>query len=103
MLPGESLQQAAEREIHEETGVRIRAGEPIFCFDVIEKDAEGVLRHHYVIVDLQAEYVSGEPVAADDALEAAWIPFANLSDYPVNATTRQLLARLQEKPTLKPN
>ncbi|MGD8407763.1 MAG: NUDIX hydrolase [Thiohalophilus sp.] len=92
--PGESLQQAAEREIQEETGVTIRAAEPIFCFDLIERDDNGDLRYHYVIVDLLAEYVEGEPSAADDALDAAWIAPEKLAELNLNATTRQLLARL---------
>ena len=37
---GESLQQAAEREILEETGVRIQAGAPVFTFDYIDRDVE---------------------------------------------------------------
>ena len=35
---GESLQQAAEREILEETSVRIGAGEPVLSFDYIDRD-----------------------------------------------------------------
>lgn len=96
--PGETLQQAAEREIKEETGVVIRAGEPVFCFDVIERDEQGELRYHYVILDLLAEYLSGEPQADDDALDAAWVTPQVLARLNVNATTRQLLARLDAGP-----
>ncbi|MFO8024631.1 NUDIX hydrolase [Thiohalophilus sp.] len=92
---GESLQQAAEREIREETGIHIRAGEPIFSFDVIERDNEGELRYHYVIVDLLADYLDGEPQADDDVLDAAWIEPDTLARLEVNAITRQLLARLE--------
>lgn len=87
---GESLQTAAEREILEETGVRIRAGEPVFAFDVIEGSAETCTRH-YVVVDLAAEYLEGEPRAGDDALEARWVGADELNALPVNATTRRLL------------
>lgn len=93
--PGETLQQAAEREIREETGIEVRAGEPVFCFDVIEQDENGDLRYHYVIIDLLAYYLSGEPEAADDALDAAWIEPETLARLDVNTTTRQLLARLE--------
>ena len=55
---GESLQQAAERELLEETGVRVRAGDPVFTFDYIERDVAGKVRFHYVIVDMIADYIS---------------------------------------------
>lgn len=90
---GETLQQAAEREIMEETGVVIRAGDPIFVFDVIEPDDRGGVRFHYVIVDLSAQYVSGEPRAADDAADARWITAAELAALNVNPTTRRLLKK----------
>ena len=35
---GETLKQAAEREVLEETGIRIKAGEPVHSFEVIEHD-----------------------------------------------------------------
>ncbi len=90
---GETLQQAAEREIMEETGVVIRAGDPIFVFDVIEPDDRGGVRFHYVIVDLSAQYVSGEPRAADDAADARWITEAELAVLKVNPATRRLLKK----------
>jgi ADP-ribose pyrophosphatase len=88
---GETLQQAAEREIMEETGVVIRAEDPIMVFDVIERDNRGGIRFHYVIVDLSAQYVDGEPRAADDAADARWIGEAELALLPVNPATRRLL------------
>lgn len=89
---GESLQAAAEREILEETGITIRAGRPVYIFDVIDRDPGGRVRYHYVITDLLAEYVRGEPVAGDDALEARWVRAEDLDCLPVSATTRELLA-----------
>ncbi len=85
---GESLATAAERELLEETGVSIRAGAPAYCFEVIDAD------HHYVVVDLSAEYLAGEPRAGDDADAAAWVPLTELEHRPVNATTRACLAAL---------
>ena len=67
---GETLQEAAEREILEETGIVIRAGEPIFVFDTIQRDEQAQIQFHYVIVDLAAEYIRGSPRAADDAADA---------------------------------
>jgi len=89
---GETLQQAAEREILEETNIRILAGEPVYTFDFIERDREGAIRFHYIIVDLAAKYLDGELKPGDDAAQAAWIPFKDLDNLDINATTRDFLA-----------
>lgn len=89
---GETLQAAAEREILEETGVVIRAGEPVLVFDVVQQDERGVVKYHYVIVDLAADYVSGELRAGDDADDARWITEEELKRMRVNPATRRLLA-----------
>ena len=91
---GETLAEAAEREVREETGVSVRAGEPVWSFDSVIRDEAGRVSFHYVIVDLLADYVSGEPRAQDDALEARW---ARPEDFPgllVSRPTLDLLARL---------
>ena len=88
---GETLQEAAEREILEETGIHIKAGEPVYAFDLIENDASGQVRWHYAIIDLQAEYIDGEIQAADDAGAAAWFKPEELARVTVNSTTLKLL------------
>ncbi len=88
---GETLQAAAEREIREETGVIIRAGEPVLVFDTIDRDDRGRVRYHYVIVDLAAEYISGDPRAGDDAADARWVKADELDDLSVNPVTLRLL------------
>jgi len=92
---GETLGGAAEREIWEETGVRIRAGYPIHAFDFIERDPAGSIRYHYVIIDLQAEYISGEPCGGDDALEARWATGQELTSLNLSETTLSLLKILK--------
>jgi ADP-ribose pyrophosphatase len=88
---GETLQEAAEREILEETGVQIRASKPIYTFDVIDRDMAGKVRFHYVIVDLAAEYVLGEPSPGDDALEARWVSAGEIHNLKVSPATVNLL------------
>ena len=82
----ETLQQAAKREIFEETGINIRAGSPVYQFEVIQPP-----EYHYYIVDLEADYLSGEPVAQDDASEAGWFDRAALRQNDINQSTRELL------------
>ena len=88
---GETLQLAAEREIKEETGISIRVREPVFTFEVIDRDAKGEIRFHYVIVDLAADYVSGEPRAGDDAIDTRWISPEDLKTLTVSKTTLSVL------------
>jgi 8-oxo-dGTP diphosphatase len=91
---GETLQEGAEREILEETGIVIRAGEPVFTCDSFEREADGRFRFHYVIVDVAADYVSGDAKGADDALEARWMSPAEVLELPVTKTTLKLLTKI---------
>jgi len=90
---GETLQEAAKRETIEETGILILVREPVYTFDVIERDENGHARFHYVIVDLAADYVSGEPRPGDDAVDVSWISPEDMKNYNVSAATRKLLAQ----------
>ena len=92
---GETLAEATEREVREETGVSVRAGEPVWSFDSVIRDEEGRVSFHYVIVDLLAEYVAGEPRARDDALEARWVRPEDIPGLLVSRPTLELLERLR--------
>jgi ADP-ribose pyrophosphatase len=91
---GETLQEAAEREILEETGITIRAGEPLFTCDVIRRDSAGAVRFHYVIIDMTAEYVAGEVRGSDDALEARWVAPEEMAGLSATDTTLKLLRQI---------
>ncbi|MEQ8964345.1 MAG: NUDIX hydrolase [Azospirillaceae bacterium] len=69
---GETLFACAEREAMEETGITVRATGVLTAVDNIVRDADGRVAFHYTIVDVLADWVAGEPVAADDALDARW-------------------------------
>ena len=89
--PGETLQQAAEREVLEETGIQVKAQDSVYSFELIEKDRDNNILFHYVIIDLAANYISGEINANDDASEACWVTNQQALQLSVNNTTRQLL------------
>jgi len=86
---GETLQKAAEREIFEETRIKIKAAEAVYVFDYIKR--ENGQDFHYVIIDLEAEYLSGELAAGDDAREVRWVAKDKISEMELTASTRKLL------------
>ena len=70
---GETVAQAAVRELREETGVIAASGGLIGHSDVIQRDGDTVT-HHYFLAAVSCQYLSGEPCAADDAADARWFP-----------------------------
>ena len=64
---GEALHDAALRELREETGVVARLGDLVAVYEIVEP------RFHYVLIDYSAVWLSGEPVANDDAIAARFM------------------------------
>jgi ADP-ribose pyrophosphatase YjhB (NUDIX family) len=69
---GETLFDAAAREVREGTGVEIRPLGILTAVDNIVRGPAGGILFHYTIIDVTADWVSGEPTAADDVLDARW-------------------------------
>ena len=71
---GETTKVAALRELAEETGVQ---AELLGLIDVLDglftSRATGETTRHYVMIDYAARWISGEPVAGDDAAEARFV------------------------------
>jgi 8-oxo-dGTP diphosphatase len=91
---GESLRAAVEREIMEETAIRIRVGEMVYQLEYIEHDKGGAIAFHYVVLDFAAEYLSGELCAGDDAEDVAWVSFDELTALALTDSTREALHTL---------
>lgn len=77
--PGETMAQAAVRELFEETEIRTEARCVFNALDAFDYDEEGALRRQFVMIAVLCTWVSGTPIAGDDATEAAWFPIAMLS------------------------
>lgn len=72
---GETTEAAALRELKEETGVEAELTGLIDVVDGVMTSREtGLVTRHYVMVDYAARWLSGEPVAGDDADDARFFP-----------------------------
>ncbi len=77
---GERLEEAAVREVQEETGLRARLLGLCGVIDRVVRDGDAV-RYHYVIIDYVAESVGGRLEAGTDAAEVRWVAVGDLGQY----------------------
>lgn len=69
---GETVKEAALREIKEETSLSIKITDFLGVIDSIQKDKEGHIKFHATLVDYSAEWISGNALAGSDAMDVAW-------------------------------
>ena len=69
---GETVFEAAIREVREETGVTIRPTGIITVVDSIVRDGRQRPQFHYTLVEISAEWMAGDAVAADDVDDVRW-------------------------------
>ena len=75
---GETVAEAARREVKEEVGLEIVLGEIVATVDLIERDQQGRIRYHYTLVDFVAEAAGAELRPGSDAAEACWFRLAEI-------------------------
>jgi ADP-ribose pyrophosphatase YjhB (NUDIX family) len=93
---GETMRQAAAREVEEECGIQIEVGEVVGILDNIIRDKDGAqpgIRYHYAIVDFAAQHVSGELAPSDELMGAAWVDPSELDAYRVPAKAQHVLLK----------
>jgi 8-oxo-dGTP diphosphatase len=94
---GETVREAAAREVMEETGVAVELGPLIDVLDVIRRGADGALAAHYILAVYAGTGLSGEPVAGDDVVEARFVELRALPAVTLLAGTEGAIAQAWRK------
>ncbi len=96
---GEEVKKAAEREAYEETGFKVKVTKLAGIIDKIMYDKNGKIEYHYVLLNYFIEQIEGDlnqpPRAADDALDAKFVPFEELKNYNLTKSLIELLKQLK--------
>jgi len=96
---GERVEHAAVREAHEETGLKTKITKLAGIINKIMYDDDGKIEYHYVLINYFVEQIEGDPNqppnAADDALDAKFVPFDEIKNYKLTESLVELLKRLK--------
>lgn len=89
---GETVHEAARRELREETGIEAELDRLVGLYDLIRRDALGAVSVHYAIACFAGTWRSGEAAAASDALTVEWVDPDRLGNRPFTPNVREAIA-----------
>ncbi len=94
---GETVAEAAQRELHEETGLTVELREVVATVDLIDRDASGRVRYHYTLIDFTAEARDAALRPGDDAADARWFELAELEALGLWSETMRIVGLARER------
>ena len=89
---GETLHEAAAREVREETALAIEPVSLAGHREVIVRDADGRVERHFVILCFAARWVSGELALNDELDDARWLAPDQLADLSTTEGLAEIVA-----------
>lgn len=93
--PGETLEEAALRELEEEVGVKARILGFNRHVEIFGRDAKGGVTHHFVVASFVGEWLSGEPTTGPEAGAVMWADPLRLGGLPTTRELGDVLRRAQ--------
>lgn len=90
---GETLEEAALRELDEEVGVRARILGFAGHVEVIERDDAGAVRRHFVVNAFCGSWVEGEPTTGPEAAEVRFVAVDELAGLKTTPDLAGIVAR----------
>jgi 8-oxo-dGTP diphosphatase len=76
---GETIEEAIEREVYEETSLEVHPIDILGVYSDPTRDPRG----HMMTVVFIVLMIRGTPTAGDDAKEISWIPIEKLNDFKI--------------------
>ena len=95
---GEKAEDAARREVKEETNLDVDVIEVLDVINKIVMDKESRVKFHFIIIDYLAEFKEGALKASSDALDARWVSSEEFLLYELSPTLIQLLKSIDLYP-----
>ena len=100
---GETIVEAARREVLEETGIVITEPRLVAVVDSLQPGADGRMQYHYTLIDFTADLLSGEAAAGGDAAAVAWAGPHDLASYGLWHETLRIIEKAKEIRSLAGN
>jgi ADP-ribose pyrophosphatase YjhB (NUDIX family) len=97
---GETAEEAAIREVREETGLEVSIGAVAGIFNVIIKDSDSKIKYHYVIIDYFGEVVGGMLRPGTDVTDARWFWLDEIGGVETSPTVRKALELFRKNPAI---
>lgn len=93
---GETVVEAALRELAEETGVEAGGPRILTALDALDRDEAGQVRYHYTLIVVLLDWLSGEGEAADDAEALGWFRLEDIETVPALPAVGTLILQALE-------